>query len=39
VLTLDELDKIASLRAYWRWSTAISSAAVHPSIRLHDSPT
>jgi hypothetical protein len=34
VLTLDELDKIASLRAYWRWSTAVSVHAVHPSIRL-----
>jgi hypothetical protein len=34
VLTLDELDKIASLRAYWRWSTAVSLADVHPSIRL-----
>jgi hypothetical protein len=34
VLTLDELDKIVSLRVYWKWSTAISLAAVHPSIRL-----
>lgn len=34
VLTLDELDKIASFRAYWRWSTAVSIPAVHPSIRL-----
>jgi hypothetical protein len=38
VLTLDALDRVVSLRAYWSWSTAVSSHAVHPSVHLKGKP-
>jgi hypothetical protein len=35
VLTLDVLNRVVSVRAYWSWSTALSFEFVHPSIRLN----
>jgi hypothetical protein len=38
VLTLDPLDRISSLRAYWDWSTAVPFEDIHPSVRVPIAP-
>ena len=34
VLTLDGDDRATSVRAYWRWGSAVSADALHPSLHL-----